>query len=56
MQTYSLMSTVTPEDAASARERLEKHLSGLNSDDHFLAVEYPVSSRRRDKHQMMARR
>lgn len=39
MQTYALMFTVTPEDEASARERLERHLAGMDSDERGLAIE-----------------
>jgi hypothetical protein len=38
MQAYALMVTLSPEEQADARKRLQEHLSGIEGDENALAV------------------
>ena len=39
MQTFTMMASLTPEEAHAARERLKAHLADMDADEKTLAVE-----------------
>ena len=39
MQTFTMMTNLTPEEAQATRERLTEYLAGLDADETALAVE-----------------
>ena len=39
MQTYAMMVDLTPEEEEVTRQRLERHLAGMDADEKALAVE-----------------
>jgi hypothetical protein len=39
MQTYAMMVHLTPEEEEVTRQKLEKHLAGMDADEKALAVE-----------------
>jgi hypothetical protein len=39
MQAYTMMVNITPEEEQAAREKVVKHLAGLEADESALAVE-----------------
>ena len=49
MRAYTLMVTLSPEDEADARERVEQHLAGMDGDVNKLAVEGLRFLRRPDR-------
>lgn len=39
MQTYAMMVDLTPEEEEVTRQKLERHLAGMDADENTLAVE-----------------